>query len=292
LARLTGDAATEREFLARSGYWRNLFNPSPAITEGRGRGGRGREDAPSPPEKPQPGGYIQNRNEDGTWPPLDPASSNGFAEGSAAQYTWMVPFDLGGLVEAMGGRDRAGARLDAFFKRPDGSWAITRSGGLHAELSNEPSIGSPWTYLYTGAPHKTQEIVRHVLNTLWKDTPDGIPGNDDLGAMSSWYVWASMGLYPGIPGRAELFVAAPLFPRIVLHRANGKTITIDAPGASAAMAFVGGLRVNGRASGRAWLPESFATGGGSLDFVVRDTPEPAWGAAAADAPPSFGPARR
>ena len=154
-------------------------------------------------------------------------------------------------------------------------------------MSNEPSIGSPWTYLYTGAPSKAQEIIRHVLTTLWQDAPGGIPGNDDLGAMSSWYVWASIGLYPGIPGRAELFLAAPLFPHIVIQRANGRTITIDAPAAAAAMPYVSGLRVNGRVSTRAWLPETFARSGGSLQFVLRDTPEPAWGSSPADAPPSF-----
>ncbi len=290
LARMAGDTTTERDFLARADYWRNVFNATPTITEGRGRGGRVAQ-APATPEKPQPGGYIQNRNEDGTWPPLDPASSNGFAEGSAVQYTWMIPFNLGGLVEAMGGAARANARLDAFFKAPDDAWAITRSGGLHADLANEPSIGSPWTYLYTGQPPKTQEIVRHVLNTLWKDAPDGIPGNDDLGAMSSWYVWASMGLYPGIPGRAELFVAAPLFPQVVVHRGNGRTITIHAPGATASMAYVRTLSVDGRDSSRAWLPDSFARNGGTLRFTLSASPVLSWGTSPSVVPPSFPPRR-
>ena len=134
--------------------------------------------------------------------------------------------------------------------------------------------------------------VRQVLNTLWKDAPDGIPGNDDLGAMSSWYVWAAMGLYPGIPGRSELFIAAPLFPRIVVHRANGRTIAIDAPGAASQMAYVRALRVNDRDSARAWLPDSFVRNGGTLRFTLSATPVPGWGAAAADAPPSFGGAPR
>ena len=254
LARITGDTQTHDELLVRAAYWRNIFNPSPTIvTEGRGgRRGGGGDAAPVVAEKPQPGGYIQNRNEDGTWPPLDPASSRGFAEGSAVQYTWMIPFDLAGLIDAMGGKARASARLDTFFKRPDGSWALSRSGGLHAELSNEPSIATPWVYLYTGEPHKAQEIVRIVQNTLWKDAPGGIPGNDDLGAMSSWYVWTALGLYPGIPGRAELWVTTPLFSRAVVRRGNGRTITIEAPGASSAVSFVQALAVDGRPSPRAW----------------------------------------
>jgi putative alpha-1,2-mannosidase len=109
--------------------------------------------------------------------------------------------------------------------------------------------------------------------------------------MSSWYVWASMGLYPGIPGRAELFVAAPLFPHIIVNRANGRTIAIDAPGAAGSMAYVAGLRVDGRESPRAWLPESFARNGGILRFTLSATPVPQWGSSAADAPPSFGPGR-
>jgi len=293
LASLAGDRQTHDEFLTRSDYWRNIFNPAPNIVIRAGRGRRGA--APTPPpadaEKPQPGGYIQNRNEDGTWPPLDPASSSGFAEGSAVQYTWMIPFNLRGLVEAMGGSDRANARLDAFFKRPDGTWALTRSGGLHAELSNEPSIASPFVYLYTGQPHKAQEIVRHVQNTLWKDAPNGIPGNDDLGAMSSWYVWTAMGLYPGIPGRAELFVTAPLFPKIVVRRGSGQTIAIDAAGAGSDTAFVQELKVNGKPSTRAWLPPDFSLKGGRLEFTLGPKPS-SWGSATSDAPPSFPPPAR
>ena len=204
----------------------------------------------------------------------------------------MIPFNLRGLVDAMGGNDAANARLDAFFKRPDGSWALSRSGGLHAELTNEPSIASPFVYLYTGQPHKTQEIVRHVQNTLWKDAPDGIPGNDDLGAMSSWFVWTALGLYPGIPGRAELFVTAPLFPRIVVRRASRQTITIVARGASADAAFVRSLEVNGRPSTRAWLPESFVNRGGMLEFTIGADASPEWATRAEDVPPSFSSPRK
>jgi putative alpha-1,2-mannosidase len=286
---MAGDTATHDEFLDRSDYWRNVFNPSAEIVVGSGRGRRGGEPPPADPEKPQPGGYIQNRDEAGTWPALDPSASRGFAEGSSVQYTWMIPFNLRGLVEAMGGRARTAERLDAFFERPDGSWALTRSGGLHAELSNEPSIASPFVYLYTGQPHKAQQIVRHVQNTLWKDAPDGIPGNDDLGAMSSWYVWIAMGLYPGIPGRAELLVTEPLFPRIVVRRASGETITIDAKGVAADAAYVHSLSLDGVDSARAWLSETFAVKGGRLEFVVGSKPAPAWGSRPEDEPPSFAP---
>jgi predicted alpha-1,2-mannosidase len=267
LARRLGDDSTYHEFLARSGYWRNLFNPRATSTAG----------------------YIQNRNADGSWPEFDPASSRGFAEGSSAQYTWMVPFDVGGLFEAMGGPEAASRRLDAFFHNSDGSWALTGLGGLHAEMDNEPSVGAPWLYLFAGQPHKTQAVVRQVLDGLWSAMPYGLPGNDDLGAMSSWYVWAAMGMYPGIPGRAELLLASPIFPRIVIRPAGGTTITITAPQAGADMPYVRGLSVDGRATTRPWLPEAFVAEGGRLEYELSAEPDTKWGTAPEDAPPSFPP---
>jgi predicted alpha-1,2-mannosidase len=232
-------------------------------------------------------GYIQNRNEDGTWPPFDPASSHGFAEGSSAQYTWMVPFNARGLFEAMGGIEEANRRLDAFFHNPDGSWALTRMGGTHAELDNEPSIGAPWLYLFGGQPHKTEATVREAMNELWSDRPYGLPGNDDLGAMSAWFVWSAIGMYPGIPGRAELLLGSPLFPRIVIRRANGPTLTVTAPEARKDAPYVQSLRLDGRSSTRPWLPESFIRTGGTLEFSLGTRPNTSWGARPEDAPPSF-----
>jgi len=263
LARRVGDAAAEQELLARSGYWRNLFHP-----ERR---------------------YVQDRNADGSWPPFDPASDDGFAEGSSAQYTWMVPFDARGLFDAMGGDGEAIRRLDAFFRAPDGSWALTGLGGLQAEMDNEPSTAAAWLYLYAGQPWKTQATVREALNVLWSDRPSGIPGNDDLGAMSAWYVWSAMGMYPMIPGRAELLLAGPLFPRIVVRRAGGRDIDIRAPGAAADRPFVRGLQIDGRAAQRLWLPESWVERGGTLRFDLAAKPETRLGTAESDRPPSFPP---
>jgi predicted alpha-1,2-mannosidase len=258
LAQRTGDRPTYQKFLTRSQYWQNVFNP-------------------------ENGGYVQNRDDDGAWPAFTPSTYDGFAEGSSAQYTWMVPHNRSGLVDAMGGVDAANQRLDAFFKNPDGTWALTGAGELHAEMDNEPSINTPWIYNYTGRPYQTQETLRQAMNQLWNTSTGGIPGNDDLGAMSSWYVWTALGLYPDVPSRAELQVAAPLFPRAVIKRDGGKTIRINAPGADAQ--YVQSLKVNGKSSSRPWLPESFVQHGGTLDFTLGTTPNKAWGAK--DAPPSW-----
>jgi predicted alpha-1,2-mannosidase len=262
LAARTGDKQTYDQFLKRSQYWQNVFNP-------------------------ENGGYIQNRDDNGAWPGFEPSTGDGFAEGSSAQYTWMIPHNRAGLFDAMGGTATASERLDAFFKDADGNWALTKAGELHAEMDNEPSINTPWIYNYTGQPYKAQETLRQAMTQLWNTTTGGIPGNDDLGAMSSWYVWTSLGLYPDVPSRAELQLAAPLFPRAVIHRDQGRTIRINASGAATNAPYVQSLKVDGRTTTKPWLPESFVNHGGTLDYKLGTTANTAWGSAAKDAPPSW-----
>lgn len=266
LARRMGDDATRRQFLESAQYWKNIFNPQ------------------ATPE----GGYIQNRNADGTWPKFDPASDDGFVEGSAAQYLWMVPFNEKGLFTMLGGMEKARQRLNTFFYNPDGSLAVTESGGLHAELNNEPSIETPWLFNFLGQPWKTQEAVRKVLNSIWTNSPKGMPGNDDLGEMSSWYVWSAMGMYPEIPGRAELVLGSPVFSTIHIHRAGGD-ILVKAHGAGTNSPYVRSLKVNEESTTKTWLPESFVEHGGTVEFELSATPNKEWGSSAGDAPPSFEP---
>jgi putative alpha-1,2-mannosidase len=142
-------------------------------------------------------------------------------------------------------------------------------------------------YLLAGRPDKAQATVREALNVLWSDRPHGIPGNDDLGAMSSWYVWAALGLYPALPGRAELLVGSPLFPYTLIHRATGARIVIQAPEARSDAPFVRALRVDGKDWSKPWLPEVFMEDGGELVFDLSDEPDLSWGSAPKDAPPSL-----
>ena len=264
LAEDTGDTANAKLFRERAGWWRNLFNPAT--------------------------GYIQPRNADGSWKPVDfnADDDDDYVEGSGAQYLWMVPFDPAGLFEKLGGTDKARARMDHFFYKDDGSLAVTKSGASHAELDNEPSIASPWLYDFAGAPWKTQEIVRAAMKQIWTNAPNGISGNDDLGEMSSWYVWAALGMYPLYPGRSELVLGSPLFEEAVIDRPGGR-VTIHAKGAVMDAPYIASMSVNGAANTKPWLPASFATSGGTLGYVLSKTPNKTWGTSAADVPPSFGP---
>jgi predicted alpha-1,2-mannosidase len=264
LARAAGKKDTASAFARRAQWWQNNFD----IAADPG------------------GGYIAGRKADGSWVTgFTPGTGSGFVEGTAAQYTWMVPHDPAGLFAAMGGRDRALARLDDFFHDADGGWAFTGNGGTKSELDNEPSINVPYLYDYAGAPYKTQETVRAAMRRLWTTQPGGIPGNDDLGAMSAWYVFSALGMYPQVPSRAELVLASPLFERIEIDRPHGADISVHATGAAADAPYVRSLKVDGRSADRPWLPASFVRDGGRLDYTLSATPDRDWGADSP--PPSF-----
>lgn len=266
LAGQVGDRANQKKFLDRSGNWTNVFDPT------------------ATPE----GGYIRDRNADGTWAgTFTPGTGSGFVEGTSARYSWMVYSDVARLARAMGGRDKTVQRLDGFFRDEDGAFDFSAKDDTRYDPTNEPDINTPYLYDYLGAPYKTQETVRAELDQLWTDEPGGIPGNDDAGTMSSWYVFSALGMYPQNPSRADLALTAPLFPYAVVHTGHGKKITVKAPAASAKNTYIHGLKVNGKTSGKPWVPASLVSRGGTLDYSLGATPDTSWGSAESDAPPSF-----
>ena len=236
-------------FLEQSGYWENLFNPKATDSLG----------------------YIQAKNVDGTWTKgFDPYNMSLFVEGSPLQYLWMVPFDGKGLVERMGGPEKAAKRMDDFFHKKDGTWALYREGGFYSDVSNQPSINAPWMYLFTGKAYKTQETLRAAMSKLWRPTTTGIPGQDDLGQMSSWYVFSALGMYPLYPGRADMVLGSPVFSRSKIVRASGD-IEIISENNSKEAVFVKSLSINGKTTQTPWVSESFMKNGGVLEFKMSDS---------------------
>lgn len=273
LAEATGDTAAHARFLGRSGSWRTLFDSSAQF---RGFAG-----------------YIEPRADDGAFP-SGPAfqilprayGQRGFEEGNTIQYTWMVPQDLHGLIEAMGGDRIAVRRLDTLFTRLN-----VGPNEPYYWAGNEPALSMPWIYDYAGAPWKTQAVVHRLLTEVYAATPGGEPGNDDLGAMSSWLVWSYLGMYPETPGAPVVVLGAPVFPKAVLRAGEGygHEVVITAPGASIGT-YVRSLTVDGAPWTRAWLPVSRIIGSGgstALAFTIRDTPDTTWAAAPSDEPPSY-----
>ncbi|MBV9709335.1 MAG: lectin, partial [Ktedonobacteraceae bacterium] len=256
-AQALGDKADYQKLMARSQDWENLYNPAD--------------------------NYLEPRNQDGSFQgSYDPTSGNGWVEGDGAQYNWMVPFNLRGLFDVLGGNASVVQRLNTFFTQLNGG-----PNSPYSFLGNEPTIETPWEYDYAGAPYKTQQVVRTVENTLWYPGPQGMAGNDDLGTMSAWYVWAALGMFPETPGTANLVLASPLFPSMTVHRESGQTIQINAPTASATTFYVQSLKVNGKASTKPWLPPTFVAQGGKLDYTLGSTANTTWGSSPTDAPPSY-----
>ena len=253
-----GDSATAGEFQDRAQYWQNLFNPTTHSISPRNALGF----FPAGP---------------GVVPPGEGCFSQvGFDEGNAEQYVWYVPQNIAGLVTALGGRQAVADRLDRFTTQ-------LNAGPTEPYLwaGNEPGFGVPWLYNYVGQPWKTQELVDRVRSTLFSPTPDGEPGNDDLGAMSAWYVWAALGLYPSVPGTSILTVNTPLFDRVEIALPADKFIRISAPGASGhhRLQYINGLHVDGRATDKTYLPESIIRNGGELAFSLSVKPNKTWGTA-------------
>jgi predicted alpha-1,2-mannosidase len=230
-------------------------------------------------------GWARDRNRDGSWAGgFSPSTGQGFVEGTSARYTWMVYSDATTLAQKMGGNDVAIQRLDAFFRNPDGTFDFSANRGTRFDVGNEPDIQTPYLYNYFGAAAKTQETVKAIIDTEWNDGPGGIPGNDDAGTMSSWYVLSALGLYPAVPTRAELSLTTPLFPKAEVRLGSGHKLTIDAPN-TATLHYVQALKVDGKSTTHAWLAAGAVTKGGHLSYTLGSTPSAKWGSGRGDVPP-------
>jgi predicted alpha-1,2-mannosidase len=252
-AQALGNTGMYNTYITRAQWWRNVFN-----TESQ---------------------YIHDRNSDGTWPwPLVPASPSGYTEGNASQYTWMVTYNFRALIDLMGGAPTAAQRLDHHFTQ--------LNGGLSQPffyIGNEPEHGVPWAYHFAAKPAGTSAAVRRVMTESFTTGPGGLPGNDDLGATSAWYVWAAMGMYPPTPGADTLALHGPLFSSVFIDRPVGD-IQISTSGAGAQ--YVQSFALNGSSTSRSWLRYADIAGGATLSYTMGASPS-SWGTAPADVPPSF-----
>ncbi len=270
-AKVHGDAATHKEMMRRSQFWTRIFDPENK--------------------------YIRGRYADGTWLPgfdfkaqvydkklpWKPESHKSYVEGNATQYTWMIPHNMRAVFDRIGGNEAVIKRLDSFFTELNAG-----PNRPYFFIGNEPVFAVPWAYNFAGAPWKTQAITRRALTELFTDTPGGIPGNDDLGATSSWIVFAAIGLYPAIPGVGGFSINSPLFPEITVRLKNGKKqLKITGANASATTPYTQELRLNNKQYNNTWLPFEAIENGATLQFTLGSTPNTKWATQPAAAPPSF-----
>jgi predicted alpha-1,2-mannosidase len=251
LARALGREDVAEAFAKRASNWRNVFDP---VT-----------------------GFARGRHADGRWVgSFDPAAEQPWiTEGTPWHYSFFVPHDVRGLIEAMGGRAAFVARLDRLFA--EGRY-------WHG---NEPSHHIAYLYDHAGEPWRTQEEVRRILASEYGLGPAGLEGNDDAGQMSAWYVFSALGLYPVCPGSARYEIGSPLFEEARIDVGAGRTFTLRAPGASAARLYVQSATLDGRRHDRPWIAHEAVARGATLELRMGPRPHRGWGVLEEDAPPSL-----
>lgn len=217
---------------------------------------------------------FRAKDKEGNFRPLDGFNpshqTHDYTEGTPWQYTWLVPHDVQGLAQLLGGRDKALARLDSLFladsrlntnANPDISGLI----GQYAH-GNEPSHHTIYLYNCLGRPDKASRRVHEVLSTLYTDRPDGLCGNEDVGQMSAWYVMAAMGLYQVEPCGGIYRLSAPLVREASFDVPEGKTFTIRTKGKGKA---VRRWKLNGKPLDRNWISHDEVMAGGVLEAELK-----------------------
>jgi predicted alpha-1,2-mannosidase len=260
-AKAQGDLAHERVYLGRAGTWKYLYTPYEVD------GG-----APGPIS-------LQARDGNGNWvqPMMAPKDETNTVEGSSEQYLWFVPFAVPDLVTLLGGQAAFQVRLDTFFTQLNAG-----QNSAYAYMGNEPCLEVPYEYNWAGAPAHTQDTVHRIVeNTFGTDPNTGLPGNDDLGAMSSWLVWSMLGIYPEIPGVGGWALTSPIFDSAVLYSTNGTTIQISAtnqPGP-----YIQSATLNGAPLATPWLDLPAPNTTTTLTYELGASAS-SWGTGAANAP--------
>jgi predicted alpha-1,2-mannosidase len=208
----------------------------------------------------------------------------GFIEGSGLDYEWFAPEDLAWLIQAVG-KDLFNQRLQKFFSYP--------TPGVYGQYYNpydETDVEAPYEFNFSGMPWEGQRVVRRILSENYTTSPDGVPGNDDCGAMSSWAVMSMMGIYTVDPASLAYELVSPVFSKVVIHLHapyTGKTFTIETSANADAMPYIQSVRINGKAHRQNWIPFSTISSGGRLQIALGPQPNKAWGSAPEDAPPSL-----
>ncbi len=226
LAKALGKTDDYQQLMLRSENWRNVINPTT--------------------------GYADGRHADGTWEGNTDLTHRKpyITEGATCHYTWYVPQNIPGLIDAMGGNAAFSSKLDTLF---------TEGRYWHG---NEPCHQVPWLFSLAGQPEKTRYWVRHILDTEYNDTPGGLSGNDDAGQMSAWQLFAMMGFYPVCPATTSYVLGAPTLRRVTINQADGRAFVIETSGNHP----TGHVELNGQPLASPILDHRSIVSGGRLVF--------------------------
>jgi predicted alpha-1,2-mannosidase len=231
------------------------------------------------------------KDKDGNWINIDPKFDGGlggrefYDENNGWTYLWQVQHDIPGLINLMGGKDNFQAKLDQTFREGlDRSkyefWAkFPDATGLVGQYSmgNEPSFHIPYLYNYAGAPWKTQQRIRFLLDVWYKDNVFGIPGDEDGGGMSAFVVFSSMGFYPVTPGKPVYTIGSPVFSKVTINLPNGKQFKLVANNCSVINKYIQSAKFNGTVLNKPWFTHEQLTSGGVLELQMGPKPNKNWG---------------
>lgn len=260
MAEKMGRKDVAARYFKRAQNWRNVFDPKT--------------------------GFVRAKKSNGEFrTPFNPVQSNfgsDYTEGSAWQYSWYMPHDNAGLVKMLGGDAGLVGKIDQVFdaKVDENVYAHMEDiSGLigHYAHGNEPSHHVAYLYNYAGAPWKTQGRLAQIVASQYKDAPDGLAGNDDLGQTSAWLAFTAMGFYPVAPGTNEYVIGRPFVERAALNLPNGKRFTVRAENLSQANGYVGSVTLNGKPLARSFIRHEDIMAGGELVFRMQATPNKDWG---------------
>jgi predicted alpha-1,2-mannosidase len=261
------DAAAEHA--ARAQDYRKVFDPTAPWTYDRAGTKR----------QPEWQGWFRARRADGSWAPWDGLESDKTVqEASVYQQGWLVPYDVPGLMDLLGGKDLFIAKLSDFFDRTPNvaEWSA------YYNQPNEPVHLVPFLFNRAGAPWLTQKWVR-VIDDAYQAGPNGLCGDEDVGQMSAWFVLAAAGLHPACPGDPRYEIFTPLFDQVtfrVKSKTHGKkAFIIKARNNSRENVYIQSATLNGKSLNRCWLDYQEIMAGGTLDLVLGPQPNKAWGVA-------------
>lgn len=272
VARALGKMDDYRLLLAQSANFKNLFDPT--------------------------AGFIRPRLEGGTWAePFDPTSTGAspkwrdFTESNSWQGTWAAQHAPEAYIELLGSKEEFIRKLDQLFEvktEIKGEVPLDMTGliGMYAH-GNEPSHHVAYLYNYAGAPYKSQQRVRQILDTQYDNQPDGLSGNEDCGQMSAWYVMSALGLYAVNPASGNYVFGTPLFDEAVIDQGAGKRLVIRAKRSSASDIYIQSVRLNGKPYEKVWFHHREIVDGGLLEFVMGSRPNYSFGASPSARPPGM-----
>lgn len=256
MAEKLGKTKETEYYAARSRQYKNVFDASTGFFRPKDSKGRFQPDF-------KPEAYTPHICESNAW-----------------QYLWSVQQDVPALVSLLGGQEAFALRLDSMFSHTpaDTAGLPLFSTGMIGQYAhgNEPSHHVAYLYNAVGQPWKTQEYVSRICRELYRNTPDGLCGNEDCGQMSAWYVFSALGLYPVNPVGGCYEIGTPLFEKMELALPGGKTFTMLAPGVSRENLYVQSVKWNGRPYTKSYLTHDQIANGGTLEFEMASRPGPVW----------------